>query len=65
MGYLCIDRYRGERIQIGDDIEILVSDVIDGRVCLAIKAPKSVKITRKPTMAEEEFGAKNKTRKRY
>lgn len=55
MGYLVISRHKGERILVGDDIEILVSD-IDAKkrkIDLAIKAPKSVKITRLPRHIEE------------
>lgn len=52
MGYLVISRKIGERIKIGDDIEILLADVhkgkdgIAGKADIAIKAPKSVTIVR-------------------
>ena len=56
MGYLVISRRTNERILIGDDIEILISDVGKDKVDLAIKAPKHIQIKRKCTHFEEENG---------
>ena len=46
-GYLVISRKIGERIQIGDDIEILIADIHQGKADVAIKAPKEVLIAKK------------------
>lgn len=60
MGYLVISRRIGERIQIGEDIEILLADVhegkdgIAGKADIAIKAPKSMAIIRKKNHIFEE-----------
>ncbi len=54
MGYLVFSRRLHERIQIGDDIEILVSDISFNKVNIAIKAPKNVKVKRRLTHVEEE-----------
>lgn len=53
MGYLVIARAVGERIAIGDDIEIFISDICRGRVDIAIKAPRTVKIDKKPRLFSE------------
>lgn len=54
MGYLVISRKVAERIRIGKDIEILVSDIQHKKVDIAINAPKSMKILRLKTHIEEE-----------
>jgi carbon storage regulator len=43
---LVITRRVGEKVQIGRDIEVMVSYVRDGRVRLAIKAPPEVLVAR-------------------
>jgi carbon storage regulator len=43
---LVLTRKRGERIKIGDDIEVIVTRVVDGAVRLAIVAPQTTKIVR-------------------
>lgn len=48
-GYLIISRRIAERILIGDDVEIFVSDINGSKVDIAIKAPKEVRIHRKPS----------------
>lgn len=59
---LVITRKRNERIQIGRDIEIMVTRVVDGQVRLAIKAPPGVLIARsellrpKPKTFEQIMG---------
>ena len=58
MGYLVISRRTNERVTIGDDIEILISDIGRDRVDLAIKAPKNIQIKRKTTHFEEQNGTK-------
>jgi len=55
-GYLVISRRIGERIMIGKDIEILISDVstFDKKVDIAIKAPREISISRRPTHMQEK-----------
>ena len=55
MGYLVISRKIGERILIGDNIEILVADIQHKKVDIAIKAPKEIKIKRQVTHIQEEL----------
>lgn len=56
MGYLVIGRKVGERILIGEDIEILITDISNNerKVDVAIKAPKELKIIRKVSHVEEQ-----------
>ena len=55
MGYKVISLKIGQRIQIGRDIEVLISDYDSGKVDVAVKAPKEISIDRLPTKAEEAF----------
>jgi carbon storage regulator len=50
---LVLTRKRGERIRIGDDIEIVVTKVFDGSVRLAIKAPPDTEIMRTELLPKE------------
>jgi carbon storage regulator len=43
---LVITRRKGEKIQIGPDIEVMVSRIEGGQVRLSIKAPETTKIIR-------------------
>lgn len=54
MGYLVISRRTNERITIGKDIEILISDIGNDKVDIAIKAPKEIQIKRQSTHLEEQ-----------
>jgi carbon storage regulator len=49
---LVLTRKRGERIKIGDDIEVIVTRVVDGAVRLAVVAPPQTKIVRTELLAE-------------
>jgi len=49
---LVLTRKRGEKIRIGDDIEIVVTRVFDGSVRLAIKAPPETEIMRTELLPE-------------
>lgn len=51
---LVITRRRGEKVQIGPDIEVMVTRVADGAVRLAIKAPQDVKVVRTELLAGKE-----------
>ena len=44
---LVLTRKKDESIIIGDDIEIIVSEISEDKVKLAVKAPKNVKVFRK------------------
>ena len=52
---LVIKRKVSESIMIGDDIEIIISEISQDKVKLAINAPKEVKITRKELAETCEF----------
>ena len=56
---LVITRKKLESIFIGDDIEISVVDIGNGKVRIGIDAPKSMKIIRKEII--EEVKATNKS----
>jgi carbon storage regulator len=43
---LVLTRRRGEKLLIGQDIEVMITRVIDGQVRLAIKAPPTTPILR-------------------
>lgn len=51
---LVLARKKDESIIIGDDIEIIVSEISDDKVKLAIRAPKSMKVFRKELLVEIE-----------
>jgi carbon storage regulator len=51
---LVLARKKNESILIGEDIEIIVSEINDDKVKLAIKAPKSMKVFRKELFVEIE-----------
>lgn len=55
---LVIKRKVSESILIGDDIEIIISEISQDKVKIAINAPKEVKVTRKELEETCEF---NKT----
>jgi carbon storage regulator len=63
MGYLVISRKIGERILIGENIEILVADIAHRKVDIAIRAPKEIPILRKVTHMQEEIKKKIKGEK--
>ena len=52
---LVIKRKVSESILIGDDIEIIISEISQDKVKIAINAPKEVKITRKELAETCEF----------
>ena len=56
---LIITRKKGESLMIGDDIEITISKIEDGRVKIGIQAPKEVTILRKELL--EEIKNENKS----
>ena len=51
---LVITRRRGEKVRIGQDIEVMVTRIVDGNVRLAIKAPPNVAIVRTELQPKEE-----------
>ncbi len=52
---LVIKRKVSESIMIGDDIEIIISEISQDKVKIAINAPKDIKITRRELMETCEF----------
>lgn len=52
---LVIKRKVSESIMIGDDIEIIISEISQDKVKIAINAPKDIKITRKELAETFEF----------
>ena len=61
-GYLIISRRTNERIMIGEDIEILISDITDDKVDIAIDAPRNIQIKRRKTHMEEQEKNGNRIR---
>ncbi len=55
---LVIKRKVSESILIGDDIEIIISEILQDKVKVAINAPKEIKVIRKELKETFEF---NKT----
>lgn len=55
---LVIRRKQSESILIGDDIEIIISEISSDKVKICINAPKHIKISRKELLETSEF---NKT----
>ncbi|WMJ24261.1 carbon storage regulator [Paludicola sp. MB14-C6] len=51
---LVISRKTSESILIGDDIEIIISDISTDKVKIAINAPKSVPVLRKELVELKE-----------
>lgn len=43
---LVLTRKRGERIKIGNDIEVIVTRIVDGAVRLAVIAPPETRVLR-------------------
>ncbi|MFA9423332.1 MAG: carbon storage regulator [Sedimentibacter sp.] len=62
---LVIKRKQSESILIGDDIEIIISEISQDKVKIAINAPKEIKIIRKELAETCEFNisASEKTNK--
>lgn len=50
---LVLSRKKGESIDIGDDIRITVTEVINGKVKIGIDAPRSVNVRRSELPAVE------------
>ena len=62
---LILSRKVGERILIGDDIEVLISSISGSQVKVGIEAPKSIVILRDElaphnTRKDEEIGVDSK-----
>ena len=58
MGFLVLSRRLNERIRIGPDVEILISDIREDKngefiVDVAINAPRSVKILKQETYLQD------------
>lgn len=65
-GFLVISRKTCEGIQIGEDIVVLISDIREGKVDVAIKAPRELPIRRLPRFGEgESDGTGHSDRRRH
>ncbi len=51
---LVLTRKKDEAILIGDDIEIIITEISEDRVKIGIQAPKSMKIFRKELIKQVE-----------
>jgi len=51
---LVLSRKKDESILIGEDIEIIISEISEDKVKIGVKAPKNVKIFRKELVVEVE-----------
>ena len=45
-GVVVVANSRNERIQIGDDISVVISDIRGGKVLIGIEAPRHVRVQR-------------------
>lgn len=52
---LVIKRKETESILIGEDIEIIISEISQDKVKICINAPKSIQISRKELVETSEF----------
>jgi len=52
---LVLTRKKDEAVVIGDDIEIIISEISEDKVKIAIKAPKNIKIFRKELIKAVEY----------
>jgi carbon storage regulator len=43
---LILTRRKGERIEIGDNIQVMVTDIVGGQVKIGIVAPKEIPVRR-------------------
>jgi carbon storage regulator len=51
---LVLTRKKNESILIGDDIEIIITEISEDKVKIGIKAPKIMKVFRKELLLEVE-----------
>ena len=58
---LVLSRRKAERIQIGDNIEILVIEVRSGRVKLGIRAPQEIRVLRSEIAMTQAVGVVHDT----
>jgi carbon storage regulator len=57
---LVLTRRRGDRILIGNNVEIMITRVVDGQVRLAIKAPPEVTVLRAEVLERSRGSAAQK-----
>ena len=51
---LVLSRYKGQRIKIGDDVEIVILNIQDDRVKIGIDAPRNVPVHRMEILDNKE-----------
>jgi carbon storage regulator len=54
---LILERRRGQRIVIGEDVFVSIWDVAGGRVCLGIEAPATVRVDREEVRRAKDAAA--------
>ena len=59
---LVLTRFAGERIKIGDDVELTVVAIRGDKVKLGFEAPRGVEIMRTELLAEEDANKAEETR---
>ena len=62
---LVLSRRLGERLKIGDDIEIVVLGIQGNQVRMGIDAPKSINVVREELIGRQAHEARNKTPSDY
>ena len=55
---LVLSRKQSQSIQIGDEIEITVCEIRDGRVRIGIQCPREIPIVRRELLERSEVGPK-------
>jgi carbon storage regulator (csrA) len=58
---LVLTRKKNESIMIGDDIEIIITDISEDKVKVGIRAPKTMKVFRKELIQAVELENQSST----
>lgn len=58
---LILSRKIGQKIVIGEDIEVIISDIVNGQVKVGISAPKSIAVDRDEVRQKKNADLINKS----
>lgn len=58
---LILSRKIGQKIVIGEDIEVVISDIVNGQVKVGISAPKSIAVDRDEVRQKKNADLINKS----